>query len=87
MFFNEFRISKRQTVRVGLRDFKGKLYLDIRKWYDRPLERIPTRKGIMIRIEDAAKVLNLGYSALIEYAKYQEGLVKEGKEEGQKGNK
>ena len=82
MFFNELRISKKQTVRVGLRDFKGKLYLDIRKWYDRPLERIPTRKGIMIDIINAMKVVKLAEAALIEYAKYQEGLVKEGKDEG-----
>ena len=64
------------------------MYLDIRKWKERGFNDIrPTRKGIMLDPINAMKVVKLAEAALIEYAKYQEGLVREGKEDSSKGNK
>jgi len=45
-----------QIIRVQRTEFKGKEYIDIRKFYDADGEWKPTKKGISLSIDIVSKV-------------------------------
>lgn len=62
----DIELSPSQIVRIEKTEFKGKKYLDIRKYYWAEVEWRPTPKGITIPIEIAEKVVKAAQQALAE---------------------
>ena len=50
------RGSERTQLRIELTEFKGKQYVDIRRYYDAAGEWKPTPKGVAIAVEDFKRV-------------------------------
>lgn len=45
---------------VKVREFKGKVYVDVREYYEKNGELLPTKKGISLAPEQWRKLLSLG---------------------------
>ncbi|XP_073243364.1 uncharacterized protein [Porites lutea] len=45
--------------RVSVRDFRGKLYVDIREFYEKDGEYLPGKKGISLNVEQWEKLKDL----------------------------
>ena len=73
----KFRKNSREEVRVSIRKFEGRDYLDIRAWVEKESghgEFTPTRKGLTLSIYVLPELLK-GMNALEEEL-VQRGLLK-----------
>lgn len=52
----DFAAGSNQIIRVQPTEYRGKKYVDVRKFFDKDGEWMPTGKGISIPLEEAASV-------------------------------
>jgi len=64
----EINVEEGQTVQIGefngntivnVKRFKGKAYVDIRKWFNTGSSLAPTKKGISIELIDVSTLIDL----------------------------
>lgn len=63
--------NKNSLIRIQTREYRGKYYLDIRKFYlDKDTGQFkPTPKGISIHVDKADEVLTIAKEVLDNYTK------------------
>ena len=56
--------ESKDVIRVQVKDFKGKKYLDLRNFYEKDGEKKPTKRGISIPLDIAQDVIAVALKEL-----------------------
>lgn len=49
----EWRVTKTELMRVIIREYQGRQFIDVRRWYyDATRKLSPGRKGVSLRLDD-----------------------------------
>lgn len=61
MGFNDLDLTDLSKLHLSLKSNNGKIYLDARKWfkYENQTEHLPSKKGLMLEIEQWNQVIPL----------------------------